>query len=94
MDHNNVAGSGTTVSELGVSELADSGLPTPSPIGEAYDDETGRPLEGVTVTLVGIGSRTTDARGRFSFADSVAAGRYTIALEKTRMNVCGNMRPM
>jgi YD repeat-containing protein len=65
--------------------------------GEAYDDATGRPLEGTSVQLFASGAvlpgaasvasapfrtATTDGRGRYHFAGEVAAGRYAVVLSR------------
>ena len=46
--------------------------------GEAFDSLNNKPLDGATISILGIGRTTTaDSRGRFRF-DSIAAGTYTV----------------
>ncbi|MCL4807877.1 MAG: Ig-like domain-containing protein, partial [Thermoanaerobaculia bacterium] len=66
--------------------------------GEAYDDSTGRPLDGVETRLYASSASlpgvvelpdapsavsTTDVRGRYGFFGDVAAGRYVLHLGKS-----------
>lgn len=55
--------------------------------GEVYDDTTGRPLAGGTVSLFTAGQATaplagavTDGRGRFVLTGGVPAGRYVLSV--------------
>ncbi|HYU34352.1 MAG TPA: Ig-like domain-containing protein [Thermoanaerobaculia bacterium] len=70
--------------------------------GEAYDDTTGRPFSGATVSLFAAGAGTpvtgavTDSRGRFVLAGTVPAGRYVLVIagsETTRVYRRLSLRP-
>src|SRR5665647_1307971 len=66
----------------------DDPIPTPEPLpatytinGQVFNNTTMAVLAGVTVTM-GTKTATTDATGKFSFANLTTAGKYTIVLTK------------
>ena len=65
---------------------ADAELHTLSIRGSVTDGKTGQPLSGVTVTLDGSRTETTDSNGRYSFSD-VAQGAHSLRFEKTGYDV-------